>query len=421
MKQLQIHRLQNAVFEAADFGEALQAADRGVTRIRAGGLGEVVEHGVTVVRPERQTPVGASRLLAADLLLDDRLDQSVHIDHAFEVVGFEEVALAVMLRAAQVYETDPVGARLEHLDDVVVEAAAEAARAEADAVRGAVDHLEQIFHVVDVAENPGQAEDRIRRVVRVDHHDAARFLRDRADFRQEVLQVRFEVGAGQVLVLFEHRAHILKSHAFEARKVVDQPGGELLQLFRGQALIEGFGFGDLFGRVVPFGAGALQDEDLKRGELRLVEVKRLGAVRQPVVQVGADPVQHRHEVVGDHFHAALAEIAQALLVVRDVLLAAAAAGLDILVDRQALDYAPDKTGVLDYLFVFLDLLDAPDFAVGDVVQTADHAGGAGLAHEFQRNRVFRTVPAEGLFHIVSHDSRLPKRRRMRRRPAVPRR
>ena len=112
------------------------------------------------------------------------------------------------------------------------------------------------------------------------------------------------------------------------------------------------------------------------------------------MQIGADPVEHRHEVIGNHFHAAFPEIAQRNLVVLNILVTTSGTDLDILVHRQALHNIPDEPGRLDHLLVSHDLFHAPHFAVGDMMQRTDNALCPRLTHIFQRNRVFRTVPAE---------------------------
>ena len=115
------------------------------------------------------------------------------------------------------------------------------AGAETDAVGRGIDHGEQALHIVDGAENARQPEDRVRRVVRVDDHDAAGLFGDRAHFGEEVLQVRLKIGARERFVLLQHRADVFERNAFEAGEVVDEAGRELFERFRAQGLLEGAG------------------------------------------------------------------------------------------------------------------------------------------------------------------------------------
>ena len=63
-------------------------------------------------------------------------------------------------------------------------------------------------------------------------------------------------------------------------------------------------------------------DDLHRGhraQLGLVVIQAVGAVlRDDARQIGAQPVQHRHEVVDDDLHAVLRQIADGLAVILDV-------------------------------------------------------------------------------------------------------
>ena len=60
-----------------------------------------------------------------------------------------------------------------------------------------------------------------------------------------------------------------------------------------------FRLGDAGGAVAGLGVPALQDEQVVGGEIDRVEAQRIAGRRQPVRQVGAGPVDHRHEIVAD--------------------------------------------------------------------------------------------------------------------------
>src|SRR5205814_1156989 len=64
-------------------------------------------------------------------------------------------------------------------------------------------------------------------------------------------------------------------------------------------------------------------------------------------EIGAHPVEHRHEVVTQHAHAGRANAANALGVVVDQSIAHWAAELDVLVHGNALDYRERKASLVD--------------------------------------------------------------------------
>ena len=65
--------------------------------------------------------------------------------------------------------------------------------------------------------------------------------------------------------------------------------------------------------------------------------------------------------------------------------------------RDTLHDRPSQAGFFDESFAFFYLFDAPHFAVGNVVQGGDDAGGAGLAYVLQADGVVGPVPTPGLF------------------------
>jgi hypothetical protein len=91
---------------------------------------------------------------------------------------------------------------------------------------------------------------------------------------------------------------------------------------------------------VCLGARPLEDVDLEGDEVGVVEGERLRAVVPYAVELGARPVDDRHEVVGKLPDAAGAQVADGLLVVGDVAVAAVRALLYGLVHRHALHHGP---------------------------------------------------------------------------------
>ena len=172
---------------------------------------------------------------------------------------------------------------------------------------------------------------------------------------------------------------------------------EFLLVFVGHLFEAGACLGLLFVGIVGFGAGAFQQEKVEGNEGGTFEAQGAAAVGQFVGQVGACPVEHGHEVVGDDVDAALGEVAQAFLVVVDVALEVARLRLDVLMYGHALHDGPREAHFLDHLLAFHDFFYSPHLAVGDVVQGIDDAGSSGLLDVPQADWVVRPVPAPGLF------------------------
>ena len=169
-------------------------------------------------------------------------------------------------------------AGFEHFDDIVVKASAETSGAEADTVCRTVDHVEQDFDILLRAENARKPENGTRRIIRMNHHDAAGLLRDRHDFGEEVFEVRLEVFTGNGAVAGKHGADVFKRHAFESGEVVDDAARERVALFGSHGIVILFRLFDHFGSVIVLRAFALENENFKRGEFLLIEEKRFGTV-----------------------------------------------------------------------------------------------------------------------------------------------
>ena len=232
----------------------------------------------------------------------------------------------------------------------------------------------------------------------MDHHDAPRLLSDRNDLGKEMLQIGLQILPGDRGVAGEHGADVFQRDAFESGEIVNNAARESIPLCGGHGVVVLPRLFHHFRRVVLLRPFPAENEDLKSGELLLIEEQRFGTVRQFVVQIGADPVEDGHEVVGDHPHAASAQIAEGNFVIFDIFFTPPRTEFDILVHGKAFDDIPDQTGVFDFLFIGEDLLDRPDLSVRDVMQGADHPFCARLPDIFQRDRILGSIPAERLFH-----------------------
>ena len=117
-------------------------------------------------------------------------------------------------------------------------------------------------------------------------------------------------------------------------------------------------------------------------------------------QVGAGPVEDGHEVVADDLDTELGQVADALLVVLDVLIAGGQADLDVVVDVDRLDNVHVEAVSVDLVCDLLDLVDLPDLAGHLVVQRPDDAGHAGDLLDVAEGDgvVALAIPAPTHFH-----------------------
>ena len=125
-----------------------------------------------------------------------------------------------------------------------------------------------------------------------------------------------------------------------------------------------------------------------------------GAFADRVEQVGAGPVKDGHEVVADGLDAELGQVADALLVVLDVLIAGGQTDLDVIVDIDGLNYGGAEAGRVDLVYDLLDLGLLPDLAGHLAVQRPDDLLNTGnLLDVAQGDGVIAlTIPAPTHFH-----------------------
>ena len=94
-------------------------------------------------------------------------------------------------------------------------------------------------------------------------------------------------------------------------------------------------------------------------------------------QIRTGPVENRHEVVADDLDAKLGQIADALLIVLDVLVAGGQADLDVIVNIDRLNHVHIKAVGVDLIGYLLDLVHFPNLTGHFVVQRPDDAGHTG--------------------------------------------
>ena len=158
-------------------------------------------------------------------------------------------------------------------------------------------------------------------------------------------------------------------------------------------------------RIVALGVFTPENEKVVGREIDRVEAERRSAIRKRPVELRPRPVGDGHEIVAEGLHAGSRSVADRLLVIVDSGAVIAAAGLDLLANTDALDHRPDETSGFDLRAALRDFVLAPDLALIHVMQRADHADRAGLAHIIEADRIVRTKPAPGLQHVSPCHSR----------------
>ncbi len=260
------------------------------------------------------TAILAPDRLPAPLLGHDLTDHPDHVDVTLEMRRLvEALGLGLATRAAQVDEVDAIGELARHGRQIVVGAHAIGAGAEREAVGGTLDLGQEPAAVLGRADDARQAEQRARRVVRVDAETHARLLGCRRHGANESRIVRPQPLAAEVAVALERRAqHVEAIALLGARQASDDVAGELRSLGFVHRRVDAACVLDLLGAVVALGVAPREDEEIEGGEGVGIEPERPRTVGQLIGEVGAGPVEHRHEVVADGADARAREVADRL-------------------------------------------------------------------------------------------------------------
>lgn len=135
--------------------------------------------------------VGAHRNgdFAALLQFEEGFHYVIHVDVAFQVVGFVEVAFRIALCAAEVNEVDTVAELFHQGGAVVCAAYTQGTGAQTQAVALVGNSIDQSLEVGSTTHDTRQAKDLARRIVRVDNQLYAGFIGNRTDFTEEINQV----------------------------------------------------------------------------------------------------------------------------------------------------------------------------------------------------------------------------------------
>ena len=148
-------------------------------------------------------------------------------------------------------------------------------------------------------------------------------------------------------------------------------------------------------------AFTLQDVNIEVSKFGIVEIEVGGTVGVLMQQVGACPVEHRHEVVADAVDAFSREVTQALLIHLNLMVTVRTAILDSLHHRQTLHHAPAHAITLNICFQIVDLLTCPHLTKRYVVQSSHDALHANLFQLGKGDFVLLAKPTPCSFHIVS--------------------
>ena len=307
--------------------------------------------------------------IAVEAGLDQRLDDLVHIERAAagQVRALLKRAVVHDLDVAHVHKADALLLRIlaHHLRDVVELRAAQRAGAQAQRVGRRIDDGQVAVQICLVGDNARQAKDRIRGIVRMQSHHNAAFLRDRNDLLEENFDVLPQALFAQLAVGADQVADLVL-------RVAGVPAGQIdVVLERVQTL-----------HLIP------------------VHDKAGRAVRRLLVQLGAGPVEYRHEVVGDALDAVLRAAADVLAVNLDVLIALVGAEFDVLGYWDGFDHVEHQPVILALLFHLGKALLRPDLARLYVIDSRnDRVHARDLGDVLQRNRIGLAIPTKRHFHI----------------------
>jgi len=271
---------------------------------------------------------------------------------------------------------------------------------------GIVHGVEEPVYVLVAGHDAGQAQDGEGRVVGVHAHVHAVFLAGGHDGGQEVAHVLPEPRLVYALVEGEQLAEQLHGAllvlgdvaAHEALRLHDDAVHELGVVLGRERGLQLRHLGERGLVPVSLGPLALEDVDVEVGELRAGEIEVGAAVGVGVVEVGARPVQHGHEIVANGVDALQREVFQALLVALYLLVAVGAAILDALHHGERLHHAPAHAVALYVVPEVADALAGPHFAVGHVVQGGDDALHANLPQHGEGDLIALAKPSPSLFH-----------------------
>ena len=318
--------------------------------------------------------VGADIALKAVVVVSAQDLDDAGLTTAIAVGSLREVTVIKVMDVADVSESDAVAVLADDLGNIVVGVGVQAAGAQSQAVVRIIHHGQEAVDALGVHQQAGQAEDIPWGIVHMDGHlDVALAAGGHEGF-QEVLQILPQLLLGD-------RGIGLK---------------QLVQLSHTLRLPAGEGHVVLLGEVQDILGHSLV---IVLDHILLIE-QGGGAITDRVEQVSAGPVKDRHEVIADNLNAKLGQVADALLVVFDILVAGRQADLDIVMDVHRFNNVAVEAVSVDLIHDFLDLVLFPNLTGHFVVQSPNNAGNAGDLLDVAEGDgvVVLTIPAPTHLH-----------------------
>ena len=155
-----------------------------------------------------------------------------------------------------------------------------------------------------------------------------------------------------------------------------------------------------FFRVISFGAHTLQNEYVVRGEITHVEAQGISGAGQLPAQVGAGPVDDRHEVVANDLYASLYDGRQRVFPGVRELPKRTALQLNGIVNGNTFDHRPSQSRRLDLRLALEHFVERPGFPAVEMMQCRNNSGCSRLPDMVERNWVLRAKPPPGFFHAA---------------------
>ena len=150
---------------------------------------------------------------------------------------------------------------------------------------------------------------------------------------------------------------------------------------------------------VPTGQRQLAGQRIHRQHSGIVIRQTVGAIGVLTGQLAAQPVEHRHKVVADHFHARFAQPTHIFAVVFDQLRCFFVTQLDILRHGNAFHHFKFQPCSFGFGFQLGNALLAPNAARRHIVNRRhDPAHGRDLTDLFEGDGIAVAIPAKGQFH-----------------------
>ena len=305
---------------------------------------------------------------------------------------------------------DAVGIARGDRRHVVGGVRSEAPRAQRQPVGPRRNRIEHPSDPLRVRHDARQAEDVARRVVGMDAEPHSKLLRRRHDFLEEPAVVGADRLAPDAVVALQRLAQPRDVVAVEGARQPrhDRMEQRLAVAFR-RLLEPRGGLRAHFRGIVVLRRLAAQHVDLEGRHPMRLEPQAGAAPRDRRGEVGARPVEKRHEVVADREDPFGRKVRHGLAVIGEERGEVPLPPLDALVDRQALDHDPVEARRLDLGLARGDGLPRPDLAIGDLVERRHDARRPSLGDLGQGDLVERPVPAPALDHASPTNSAIAPR------------